>query len=658
MSTLYALLVGVNRYLSPSVPDLAGCVQDVDDALEMLRTRTAAGTKLDARALRDGEATRAAVVDGLRTHLGQAGPGDTALFWFSGHGGQARVPLRWWYEEPTGMLQTLLCADSRHGDVHDLLDKELSALLDGIARRGCHLAVVVDSCHSGGVTRELVETEPAVRSRAVEALTKLPPREALVPELLEHGGPPAPDHVLLAASRSGQAAQELPLGGRTRGVFSWALLRALARLPAAPTYRDLLIAAQTEVEQIALRQVPRLLPLTPGIADQPFLGGEVRRPDSGLLLRYAGSGWEINAGRCHGLPADTGPLRVAWPGDGPAREAEVVQVLPDRSLVTPLHWQPDPDRQYRVVLTDVPLPATTVAIGGPDQDPATAGHVVAAIGAAGPTGGPSPHLRVVDPDDDTRFSSLRAVIPRPGVVRLFDHHREPIGGEIDGVSDVAGAAPVVEALEHVARWRTILELDNPVSQLAGAVAVEIVAAQPGEAVAPLDRAPAAAADDGAVHFHYRYEAGQWRSPNIFIRLHNTGDRPLFCVLLDLTGAFRVHAKLFSGDFVAPGHHGAALRGAPIPASLPAGTDPRPGRSVRDWLKLIVAEREFSCEPFEMPALGQRRWTSRRPLAVRGLLERLAYRAQVRDLGPDAGDEVYDWTAVTVPIVTEVPDATP
>src|SRR5580765_799111 len=145
MNRLYALLVGIDTYAAPDLGTLSGCANDVEDALALLDSRATPGTRLCPLVLRDAEATRAAVVDGLRTHLGRAGRDDTALFWFSGHGSQAPVPEWAWFEESTGTLQTLVCADSRVGGVPDLWDKELSALLDIVARRAGHVAVVLDS---------------------------------------------------------------------------------------------------------------------------------------------------------------------------------------------------------------------------------------------------------------------------------------------------------------------------------------------------------------------------------------------------------------------------------------------------------------------------------------------------------------------------------
>ncbi|MGC5052863.1 caspase family protein [Micromonospora sp. DT48] len=652
MSTLYALLVGIDKYRASAVPDLAGCRTDVVEARAFLESRLAPGVTLAPLSLHDGQATRAAVAEAFRSHLGQAGPADTALFWFSGHGSEAPAP-DWWHVEPTGMLQTLVCVDSRAGGVPDLLDKELSVLLDEVARRAGHVAVVLDCCHSASGTRDL----PGTGARMVAPLAAAPARELLLPELVTAlpGAPPAPEHVALAACRSDELAQEMDLGGRRRGLFSWALLRALARLGPAATYRDLLIAAQTEVEQTIVGQVPQLTPAARGVADRPFLGGCLAPPAAGLVLRYAQHGWEVNVGSCHGLVGDAPPgeVRMAAVGEPSVREVEVIQVLPERSLVTPLGWQPALDRQYRLVLSRVPLPPTTVAVGEQDEDRATVETVLAALRTAGPRGAPSPHLRPIDPAPGGSVPELRLHVPRRGVAVVLDRHGTRLTGELTDV-DRDGARQTVQVLEHIARWRQIRELNNPVTDLAGAVTVEVVAAWPGEDRTPLDRPPLDTDADGVVRLRYERAAGGWTPPTVFVRLHNRANRRLFCVLLDLTDRFRVHAELFPGDFVAPGGRTAALRGRRIVAALPSGAVVAPGARARDWLKLVVAEEQFSPEPFEMPALGTPRGLDRGPLAVRGFLSRIGRAVQNRDLVASAEDGAYDWTAVTIPLEVEVP----
>ena len=655
MSSLYALLVGIDRYHAAEIPDLAGCRNDIAAALALLQSRCSPGATLHPRVLLDGAASRAALIDGFRSHLGQAGPGDTALFWFSGHGSEGAAPDWAWFEEPSGRIQTLVCADSRVGGAPDLYDKELSILLDELTRRGCHVVAVLDCCYSGGATRELHRQEPAALGRAVLDPAPPPARKSLLAGFGTKeiaAGTRAPDHVGLLASRAFETAQEHRLGGRRHGLFSWSLLRALGRLGPTATYRELLTAAQTEVEQRALRQVPQLLPTTPGIADQPFLGGLVTRPAAGVVLRYAASGWEINIGSCHGLPSgyDTArsSIRVGVPGTEPLREAVVTQVLTERSLVDPLGWYPAHDEQFRVVLTDVPIPRTTVAVDSEEGDPAVAGRLHRAL-TSGPEGRPSPFVRLAGAGEKP---DLRATV-RGDVLRILDQHQDQLGTDFTGPGG-AGVTRAMAALEHVARWRQILDLGNPATTLTGAVRIEIVKAEPGDETAPPDRPALTADTDGLVRLHYGAGPTGWVPPEVFIRLRNTSDRKLFCVLLDLTGRFRIHATLFPGDFIAAGGLGAAVRGGRVRVALPDGYPPEPGRSVRDWLKLFVAEEQFSAEPFELPPLGQPIHETRGGLAVRGLLERLGRNVVRRDMAATGDDDAYDWATDTVVIETAVP----
>jgi hypothetical protein len=216
------------------------------------------------------------------------------------------------------------------------------------------------------------------------------------------------------------------------------------------------------------------------------------------------------------------------------------------------------------------------------------------------------------------------------------------------------AVRTVAALEHVARWRQVKSLANPLSALAGAVRLEIVAAAPGEKTVPDDRPVLAPGPDGLIRLRYRREAGGWMAPTVFVRLRNTTGQPLWCVLLDLTGRYRIHAGLFPGDKIGAHRDGAALDGRPVQFSLPVGVIPEPGAAIDDWLQLVVAEDEFSARPFELSPLGNEPAGRRAPLGLGGILDRLGRIAVHRDAGAAEPDGVYDWTTALVPIRTEVP----
>jgi len=157
---LYALLVGINEYPEP-VSRLSGCVNDILAVEEYLKERVAKdGCQLHLHKLLDQQATRQAIIDGFRQHLCQAGSNDIALFYYSGHGGQATTPKEFEHLEPDLLQETLICYNSRTKGGWDLADKELGYLIAQVAKNNPHICIILDSCHSGSGTKDpLLETK-------------------------------------------------------------------------------------------------------------------------------------------------------------------------------------------------------------------------------------------------------------------------------------------------------------------------------------------------------------------------------------------------------------------------------------------------------------------------------------------------------------------
>ncbi|MET7468208.1 caspase family protein [Micromonospora sp. NPDC005686] len=678
MSSLYALLVGINSYRTPDLSRLFGCLNDVGRVEQLLDARFGSGSETRPLTLLNEQATRAAVVSAFREHLGQAGPGDTALFWFSGHGSLSRLPPELWHREPSGWCQTLVCHDSRADgtETPDLLDCELRVLISEVAARGAHVAVVLDSCHSAGATRtgpgadpqtdEVIRIAP-VAPRWAEPAPRPPALESLLPELVgatndaalggnRDVGPDQADadHVALTACRDDQQAYETGPWNRRNGIFTLGLLDAIERLGPGATYRELMVAARCAVENARDRQVPTLYPADHDIVDQPFLGGVSRAPASALVMRYKRGSWEINAGSIHGIEAAAGEdVRVAVHLESPVREARVTRVRTELSVVEPLGWTPDTGRQYDVVLSRVPMPAVTVAVGGTSRDdPETARAVIDALRSAGPDGSPSPHLRLVPLDDPEKTPDLRVSTDGCRIrVHSFD------GGPLTDDLTRADVHTAVARLEHIARWRTIRNLANRVSRLAGAVKIEVVVAEPGEISAPRDRAPAKPGDDGAVLLTYARAGDGWVPPMVFIRLRNTSDRPLYCVLLDLTDRHAVHPHLFPGRIIAPRNCGVAFDGGLVAFQLPEDRAVEPGAETRDYLQLLVSEEEFPATSFHLGALGTQRAVERSPSrsgSFTGILDQLGMTALHREaVRPPAA--APDWASSVLTVRTRVPE---
>jgi hypothetical protein len=102
----------------------------------------------------DEAATRAGVIEAFRSTFAPAAAGDTAVFYYSGHGSQEQAPPEHLPFEPDGLNETLVLVDSRAEGGLDLADKELAVLVREVSGRDVHTLVVLDCCHSGGLSRD------------------------------------------------------------------------------------------------------------------------------------------------------------------------------------------------------------------------------------------------------------------------------------------------------------------------------------------------------------------------------------------------------------------------------------------------------------------------------------------------------------------------
>ena len=86
---LYALLIGVQSYADPRIPDLDGTLNDVAAWESFLNTYASDDFDLEIRTLTTAETrkpTKAHIIEDFQTHFSQAGPNDVIFFFFAGHG--------------------------------------------------------------------------------------------------------------------------------------------------------------------------------------------------------------------------------------------------------------------------------------------------------------------------------------------------------------------------------------------------------------------------------------------------------------------------------------------------------------------------------------------------------------------------------------------
>ncbi|BAZ08283.1 peptidase C14 caspase catalytic subunit p20 [Calothrix sp. NIES-4071] len=158
---IYSLLVGINNYASESAGQLYGCIKDVNLIETYLSQKAASNQQwelVQPRKLINEQATRQAIIDGFLQYLCQADSQDVVLFHFSGHGSQEFAPDFWTKDR---RFETVVCYDSRVPNGQDLADKELSYLIEQVAKNQPHILIILDCCHSGTATR--VPSEVSIR---------------------------------------------------------------------------------------------------------------------------------------------------------------------------------------------------------------------------------------------------------------------------------------------------------------------------------------------------------------------------------------------------------------------------------------------------------------------------------------------------------------
>ncbi|MCC9077557.1 caspase family protein [Litorilinea aerophila] len=598
---IYALLVGIDRYANPSqAPHLRGCVADVEGTYSLLvqqfgvpeahiRLLTA---RMDGREPPERLATRENIIQGWRTHLSQAGPGDHAFFHYSGHGSQARSIDP---NEPDGYDETLVAHDSRTPGVYDIIDKELAALIREVEQRGAQVTVFLDCCHSGSGTR-LAPSESAPRVRQCPPDLRERPFETLLPGLTPGSGTrgtrspsgwvPLGNHLLLAGCRDEELSHEyqVPTTGQWQGVTSYFFHNALANLHPDMTWADLHDRVQTQVRAIYPSQSPQL----EGPGHLTIFGGLGRVVERYLLVtQVEGTDYiQVNGGAAVGLtpgsrlaiypPASTlegEPLATAL-----VEEVKVAHAWARLDRAVPV----EPASRVRVTAWG---PGEASYIVGVDAEPVRQAIATLADGQ------PSPFLQVVSRNASGPAPEVQ-VVSREGRYWILDPAGAPLVRTAFPVTP-EGARQVAAALEHLAIYRNVRFLHNPAahSALAGAVQVDAVTfTQLGRNYRPVDPAPIRGEGHEAV-----IRSGQ----NLLLTVTNRSPETLYLAVLELTPDFAIR-RLYPPT--RPHQTVAAGKAVPIPLRLTLD-DPQQEKAVTIY-KVLATREPTSFDVLQMGGLQE------------------------------------------------------
>ena len=272
-----ALLVGINDYPGTQ-NDLQGCVNDITNLYDIL-VKYFSFLPEDIVILSNSRARKAAIIDAVKSLVAGAKDGDVLVFHYSGHGSQVRDAEG---DELEDGKDEVLCPYDFDWNGGFIKDDDLASLISGL-KRGVRMEIVLDSCHSGTGTREIILDRRLLRDRPLPA--------AMDPADLWNSGhcirprflAPPPDldlradeifgprlrlrkiaqadpmnHVLWAACRSDQFSADAEIGGKPCGAFTYYFCRHLRDVQGNVHRDQLLKLVRASLKHEGFSQVPQL----------------------------------------------------------------------------------------------------------------------------------------------------------------------------------------------------------------------------------------------------------------------------------------------------------------------------------------------------------------------------------------------------------------
>lgn len=447
-----ALLVGVADYdASNGIRDLHGPRNDVTIMWRMLKTRGA--NPADITVLTDGLPSQAGfpsmdgspryktitgALDGLAA---RAQPGDTVVFYYSGHGiWQPDLdPAREEEPETDGQDQVLLPADVgpynplEDGIKNGLVDDELGEKLSAIQAKGALVWAIIDSCHSGTVTRGSDVTrsvDPSLLGiplTATRSATRGGTRAGAIStkgdgKLIGFYAVDAYDQAIERPF----AGYDLPMTGegdtQRMGVFTYHLDRALKR-GTAQSYRDLAqeVVADITGDRSGGRVPP---PVFDGALDLPILEGNLGDGPPRIVAVLKDEKLSIPAGALHGFDAGAKIALYAKAGDqDPIALAEIESATAATSTAAKIKWETGTEPKEGAFPVTVDKPAVTFrfAVAPPPEAElgANMGLVKNAIDQSLGTAGDAASIGIelASPGDPQADLQLRVAKDRLWIVR-------------------------------------------------------------------------------------------------------------------------------------------------------------------------------------------------------------------------------------------------
>jgi len=259
-----ALLVGINDY--GGIGDLRGCINDVTNIRNILKTFFGF-TNEAIRVLTDGRATKGNILARLEKMITQSEAGDFLVFHFSGHGSQIRDRDN---DELKDHMDELICPYDMNWEDGFITDDMLASLLEKLPE-GVHMEIILDCCHSGTGTREMITGRPEDLGPLYPVLNRylMPPvdiasRSEGQEHMLQSSRSFDRDdritrhHVLWAGCRDNQTASDALIHGAYNGAFTYYLCKHIRENQGTILRHDLYDRVCHSIRHHQYHQVPQL----------------------------------------------------------------------------------------------------------------------------------------------------------------------------------------------------------------------------------------------------------------------------------------------------------------------------------------------------------------------------------------------------------------
>ena len=232
----------------------------------------------DIKMLSDKRATKKAILAGLGSMVGKGKPGDALVFHYSGHGSQVRDTEG---DELEDGKDEIICPWDFDWEDGYIKDDDFHAMFQDL-KKGVHLEVILDSCHSGTGTRELIldrrslaafpngtkdehslwSSAYCIRPRYLAPPADIARRsdEVFGKELVlrRFARDDSMNHVLWAACKSDQYSSDANIGGSPNGAFSYFFCRHIRDTQGKVSREQLLKLVRASLKHEGFSQVPQL----------------------------------------------------------------------------------------------------------------------------------------------------------------------------------------------------------------------------------------------------------------------------------------------------------------------------------------------------------------------------------------------------------------